>query len=299
MATSTFGASDQGGTKLTVRDFTRDPTLLRTTLVAGVTGQFIAESLFRDAGDIPSGILKFSEGDPLFAADSPELVEEFGEIPVLSTELGQYQAVFTSRIAGAVVISEQMRTRNQMNVLTKKIGQVKNTFIKAYDTAALALLMSKLATQAGSAVWTTAATLVRYDVAKAIETVSLNTDAYGNIYGFAPDTIVVHPSRVAAMLYNTDIDRVYTNTDNGERPIYKGQISKELVGLKIMKNQFLDPTKAIVLESGTVGGIGDERAFRVTDTYEIKQRETWRADASRISAMVVDQPKAGVVITGI
>jgi hypothetical protein len=70
-------------------------------------------------------------------------------------------------------------------------------------------------------------------------------------------------------------------------------------GLRLVTSWRLDPDKAILLESKTVGGISDERVLGSTPLYEHKPTETWRCDVSRMSAVFIDQPKAGVVITGI
>jgi hypothetical protein len=87
-----------------------------------------------------------------------------------------------------------------------------------------------------------------------------------------------------------------------QQPLVSGNATSAFLsafGLKLVRSWRLDPDKAILLESKTVGGISDERPLGATPLYEHRPTETWRTDVTRMSAVFIDQPKAGLVLTGI
>ena len=57
--------------------------------------------------------------------------------------------------------------------------------------------------------------------------------------------------------------------------------------------------KALRRVGKTVGGIGDERPLRSTPMYEDPNRESWRSNTVRQSAIVIDQPKAACLIENV
>lgn len=294
-----FTSSTDKGLVLSVNDFLKSPTLVQSVMAKLLDKQFIADALLRDGGAAPSGVVKYMTDETLFATSDLEIVAEYGEIPVIAGQDGTPQAVFTRRGAGALVISEQMRTRNAIDVVNKRLKQIRNTFARYWDTLFMsAILGSSMPTYTPALAWTDTTSKVRYDLAKANEVVIGAQDINGNELVFEPDTLVLHPLRASALTYNDDIGKVFRGNIASDAPIYKGDIG-EANGYRILKSYRMPVNQALLLERKTVGFISDERALRTTPMYEQRERETWRSDTSRVSAVAIDQPKAGVRLVGI
>jgi hypothetical protein len=122
-------------------------------------------------------------------------------------------------------------------------------------------------------------------------------------FHFDADTIVLNDKVAKLLLLNADIAKVLqVGNVASSQPLVTGNATDTFLkafGLKLVTSWRLSPDKAILLQSKVVGGVSDERPMGATPLYEHRPTETWRTDVSRMSAVFVDQPKAGLVITGI
>lgn len=294
-----FTSSTDKGSQLKVSDFIKEPTLVQTVMTKMIAKRFIADALLRDAGSIPSGVAKFMSDESLFL-DGIEIVGEYGEIPVVQGKDGTPQAVFTRKGAGALLISREMRTRNSIDLVNKRLRQIRNSFVKFWDDAFMgALLTSSIPVVTVPLAWTDTTSKIRYDIAKSGETVMAATDPSGNEYEFEPDTLVVNPLRASAMTYNDDIAKVFRGNMADRAPIYLGDIGAEVQGARILKSWRIPQNKALLLERKTVGFIGDEYPLETTPMYEVRERQAYRSDTSRSSAVGIDMPKAAVWLSGV
>jgi hypothetical protein len=153
--------------------------------------------------------------------------------------------------------------------------------------------------QAVPLAWTDTTAKVRFDIAKARETVMSQLDANGNEYAFNPDTIILNPLRASALTYNDDVAKVFQGNLADKSLLYAGDEGREIGGLRILKSWRVPANKAIVTERKTMGFIADERALRTTPMYEQRERETHRSDTTRMSAVGIDAPKSAVILTGV
>lgn len=299
MATVEFTSSTDKGSQLKVNDFTKDPTLVQTVMTKMTSKRFIADALLRDGGDAPSGVVKFMSDESLFV-DGIEIVGEYGEIPVVQGKDGTPQAVFTRKGAGALFISREMRTRNSIDVVNKRLRQIRNSFVKFWDDAFMAgINAAPIPTYAAPLAWTDTTAKIRFDIAKAGEVIMAQTDTSGNEYEFEPDTLVVNPLRASSMTYNDDIAKVFRGNLADKSPIYLGDIGAEVQNARILKSWRIPANKALLLQRKTIGFISDEYPLETTPMYEVRERQSWRSDTSRSSAMGIDMPKAAVWLTGV
>jgi hypothetical protein len=291
------------GARLTVNQMIRQPTIVPKRMIRMLDQQFITNAVLRNAGAVPSGVLVYNESTPLFAEDDPQVYEEFAEIPATSVKLGQEKVAKSVYKGLAIKISERMRTRNRVDLVNTQMTQVRNSFVRHYEDTFLSLFLSNpnVPTQAASGDWGSAATRVRDDLADGILAVqeAAVDDAPEDFLGFDPDTLILSNQTATAFLKNDDIAKVFQGNIADENFQYRGTMPGNFYGLRIVKSRRLDPSKAILLERNTVGGISDERALRATPLYEDRPRETWRSDITRASLMFVDQPKAALIFTGI
>lgn len=307
MATSIVSASD--GSRLTVSDLIKNPLFIPTKLKELMENQFISEALLRNGGKNDAGMVMFREGDPTFLDDDVQDVSEFGEIPVSSGQRGLPRTAFAVKKALGVRISKEMIDENNIDAVNKQLTGLRNTFIRANDRAAKALLQSAaVPTVPASDPWDDPAGKPRTDLAKAIEQVSTaapdeaTADEY---FGFEPDTIVLHPGLLAILMDNEQILKVYQGNVANESIAYTGAIPGQLMGLNVIKSRTFPIDRALILERGTVGFYSDTRPLQFTALYPEGNgpnggpRETWRSDASHKRALGLDQPKAALWLTGL
>lgn len=298
--TTEFVSSTDQGSQLKVSDFTKEPTMVQSVMTRMMDKQFIADALLRQAPGAASGVVKFTEDESLFA-EGIEIIAEYGEIPVAKGKDGTPRAVFTRKGGGALVISREMRSRNSIDVVNKRLRQIRNAMVKFWDDAFFQAILTNtsIPTSAVPLPWTNAASLIRTDLSTAKAGILGAVDSSGNEFSFEPDTLVLHPLRAEAMQFNDQVGKVFTGNIAGLAPLYKGDLGVELSNLRILKSFRVPQTKAIVLERKTIGFISDEYPLETTPMYEQRERQSWRADTTRASAVGIDAPKAAYILTAV
>lgn len=307
MGTSIVSVSD--GTRFTVSDLIKQPLFVPTKLKELMENQFISEALLRNAGANPSGVVAYREGDPTFLDQDVQDIAEFGEIPVSSGQLGIPRTAYAVKKALGIRVSKEMIDENDIDAVNKQMTGLRNTFIRANDRMAKALLSSAtVPTLPVSAAWDVALGKPRTDITRAIEKVTTAAPAEATedeYYGFAPDTIVLHPGLLATLMDNEQILRVFNGNIANESIAYTGAIPGSLLGLSVIQSRTFPIDKALILERGTVGFYSDTRPLQFTALYPEGNgpnggpRETWRSDASHKRVMGLDQPKAAIWLTGL
>ena len=307
MVNSIVAVSD--GSRFTVSDLIKQPLFIPTKMKELIENQFISEALFRNGGANPSSVVAFREGDPTFLDQDVQDVAEFGEIPVSSGQLGLPRVAYAVKKALGIRVSKEMVDENNIDAVNKQMYGLRNTFIRANDRQAKALLQSAaVPTMPVSAAWDDPDGKPRTDIARGVEKVTTAKPADATDdewYGFQPDTIVLHPGLLATLMDNEQILRVYNGNVAGESIAYTGAIPAELMGLSVIQSRTFPADRALILERGTIGFYSDTRPLQFTALYPEGNgpnggpRETWRSDASHKRAMGLDQPKAGLWLTGL
>ncbi len=307
MPTTLVSVSD--GNRLTVSDLVKNPLFIPTKLRELMENQFISEALFRNGGRNEAGVVAYREGDPMFLDSDVQDVAEFGEIPVSSGQLGLPRVAFATKKALGVRVSKEMIDENNIDAVNKQMNGLRNTFIRANDRAAKALLTSSaVPTMAVSAAWDNASGKPRTDLAKAVEKISTAAPANATAdeaWGFVPDTMVVHPGLLSILMDNDQILKVYNGNIANESIAYVGAIPGELMGMSVIKSRTFPIDRVFLCERGTLGFYSDTRSLQFTGLYAEGggpnggPRETWRSDASQKRALGLDQPKAGLWLTGV
>jgi hypothetical protein len=300
MPTTEFVSSTDQGQQLKVNDFIKQPTLIKSVVTNMMNKQFIADAILRNAPGAAGGVVKFYEDESLFA-EGIEIIAEYGEIPVAKGKDGTPRAVFTVKGGGALMISEEMRRRNDIDLVNKRLRQIKNAMVKFWDDRFMAAVFgnASIPTMAAPLAWTDTTAKIRFDLAKLGELVMQQVDGNGNEFGFSPDTLVVNPLRASAMSYNDDIAKVFQGNIANLNPLYVGDTGREVGGFRLLKSWRVPVNKALLTERKTLGFISDERDLSTTPMYEDKPRESFRSDTVRQSAVGIDAPKSAAILTGI
>lgn len=298
--------SVQDGPRLTVSQMVKQPTLIPKRIISDLEQQFIVDALLRRLPATQSGSYIYEESTPLFADGEAAIVEEFGEIPTISGRMGERRVAVTVKRALAMLVSQEMVNRNDVDRVNTQVKQIRNTMVRTWETSFFQSLVNHpdVASINATAAWGGVGANLRLDIAEAQFTIenAAPTDDPDNYFGFTPDTLVVGKATRTDLITSDDFNKVYKDSLAGQSPLYKGTLPGNFFGLTVMVSREMDrlaPGKALLLERKTVGGIGDERALRATPLREDPDRETWRSNVVRQSAIVLDQPKAACWINGV
>jgi hypothetical protein len=124
-------------------------------------------------------------------------------------------------------------------------------------------------------------------------------------FGFEPDTMVVHPSVAIALAENSNYTVVYNGNVAGESPALTGALPTNLFGLNVVPARTWPLNKVLICQKDVIGFYSDTRPLQFTALYPEGNgpnggpRESWRSDASQMRAIGIDQPLAGMWLTGI
>lgn len=298
------------GSRLTVNMMIADPLMIRARMLRMADQQFIMEALLRPVPAAASGALVYSESDPLFAADDAQEVAEGGEIPLGMGQDGIPRVAHTVKTALGIEITREMKDRNRVDLVNKRLDQVRNTFVRnwerrlftAFDAAATAT-----GHIVGGTAWSNPSTGdPRRDLLAAIKLVTESRTQYVNqdannaqdYFGFVPDAIVISTTGQYNLMQSTNFLQLYLGGNIADRnPFYTGQLERTVLGCDVYTSRFMPPNAAYVLQTKDVGGWSDERPLGVTPLYSQGgpnggPREVWRSDVVRRSAIFVDQPYA-------
>lgn len=302
--------SQSDGPRITVAAMTKNPTIIPRRIMSTLENQFLVDDLLRKLPPTKSGAYVFEESTPLFAEGDAPVVGEFGEIPLISGRVGARKVAVTVKRALGLQISIEMRNRNDVDKVNTQVTQIKNTFTRTWETAFITSLINHpdLHTMPTAAPWDGVGAAIREDLVEAtslIENSSLDpvNAPYEDFFGFSPNTLVVGRNVRDALMLSDDFNKAYVDNKADESVLYTGKLPGRFFNVDaIMVSREMDrlsPDGALLLERKTIGGIGDERPLRSTPMYERRENETWRSDTVRQSAIVIDQPKAGCLITNV
>lgn len=299
--------SAQDGFRLTVNAMVKDPTLIPARIVQDLQQEFITDSVLRKLQNTNSGVYIYEQSTPLFADGSVPVVDEFGEIPIISGRLGDRAAAYTVKRAIGLLVSQEMINRNDVDAVNTKIKQIRNTMVRTWETTFLTALMTIATnTQAAVGTWGGGTPNIRKDIngaRKKVEDAAPASDT-DNYFGFRADTLIIGHTSKYDLLNSAD----FNSATSSQGPLankntqYTGELPGDFLTLTVLVSREMDrlyPGKAIVLERNTVGGIGDERPLRATELYPDRPHESYRSDLVRQSAVVIDQPAAACIITGV
>lgn len=301
-------ASQSDGPRITVAAMTKDPTIIPRRINSTLENQFIVDSILRRLPPTQSGAYVYEESTPLFAEGDAPVVGEFGEIPLISGRVGARRVAVTVKRALGMKISIEMKNRNDIDKVNTQITQIKNTFIRTWETAFLngLLLHPDIHRIPVAIAWDDPLAVIREDLIEgtnAIENSSVDDVVGEDFFGFSPDTMVIGRNVRDALMLSDDFNKAYVDNKADESVLYTGKLPGRFFNVdSFMVSREMDrlaPDGALLLQRKVVGGVGDERPLRSTPMYEDKDRETWRSNTVRQSAIVIDQPKAACLFENV
>lgn len=305
---TTSGTYSGTGPRITVNAMIKDPLIIRQRMLRMFHQQFIMEALLRKESPAQAGVVEYFESTPLFTDDDAAVVAEGGEIPLTTGQDGIPKAAFTIKTGLGIEITQEMRDRDAVGRVTTRMTQVRNTIVRHWERRLFNALNA--AVPAGNVLnldaggtgfaannwYSGTAPKIRDNIIDAMQLVreavvpNQGTDAY---LGFEPDTFVISTRTATAMLKDDEFRKVYENSPLAEKnPFYTGQLERQVLGLTTLTSRFMNDDYAFLLEAKTEGGYSDERSLSVSPTYPDQDRETYRSNVVRRTAIFIDQPFA-------
>lgn len=300
MPVPVFSSTD--GVRITINDFIRDPDLVPSLVLDIANEEFITDAVLRQAGPALSGVLRYNESTPIYADTGTSVRAEFAEVPVATTSVGTPKVAYVEERALAIVVSDEMQRRANVDPVTRQLVQVRNTMTKSWDDTFFNTTMAAPTnTVAGSGDWGLDATNVFADLSEAIrliETASTGT-GQNSPFGYEADTLIIGRDTKADLLRNKEFNQIYRGNIADENIQYRGLMPNQIAGLDVLVSRRVASGTAIVMQRNMAGFIADELPLQASAMYRDEPRKIWRSDIQRASAIGIDNPKAITVLTGI
>lgn len=255
------------GQQITVDSMLKDPTWIPQRVINSLDGAFLESALFRNGGINDSGMVAFREAASPYLNDDAERVAEWGEIPVSGISQGRVRSVIGEKVAQGIRVSYEMRNENKVDLVQQQVSALQNTMVRSGVRAALAAFAAAGTPDApASAVWSGSTGDPVKDIFDAIESIQaagVDDDEDEN-FGYTPNTIVLHPTAVTALVRNETVQKFYVGDTASQNPLYNGEPLPKICGLTVLQSRFMDPKKVIVLESGVAGFYSDTYPLQMT-----------------------------------
>lgn len=298
------------GPRIVVDSFLKDPLQIPALVFQMADQQFLADALLRPAGPIQSGVAEFYESTPFYADTDSGKRAEFAEVPVAVTSRGAPKVAYVAERALAILISDEMRRRMNIDPVNTQLMQVRNTLVKNWDDAFVSTILSTVTqivdntstnggSPAGTTDWSKATTAdaIRNDIVSAMQLIATaSAPGQKTSFGFKADTLVVSQKTQFDLIRQEDFNKPYVGNIADENLLYVGKLPNKILGLDVVVSRVLDHHKAIVMQRKVAGFIADELPLQASALYRDEPRKVWRSDVQRASAIGLDQPLACAII---
>jgi hypothetical protein len=300
-----------GGPTITVEALLKQPRLIARRLTDLTSKRFAADAVFMKGtpDQVAGGAALFQRSEAIFPLGSVEEVLPRSEYPrttwteaVLTAAVHKYGLEFP--------VSDEQRRRNAMDTVARGQRKLANAIVKFVDTLAMNLILSDTAVQTGAASgdWTTPATDIIADIAKA-KTAIANVEE-----GYSASIMVVNPAQELDLLTDKDIRDALPREGAAPKPSVVSGMSVPLLGLdEVRVSAQLTAGKVIVADAGTVGTIADEAPMPeenystyatggnfapiYTKVYRNENVDETIVRGARFPAMWIAEPQAAYILT--
>jgi len=298
--TPIVSASD--GQRVTINSLVKNPLVIPKQIIRLMENQFVVDSVLRRAGRSDSGVWQYNESDPLFADEASTIRQELGEYRFVTTSEGQLQVVVSSDRGLGVMVSDEMKRHNDVDRLNRQLIMLRNTLTRDYDLAfQAALLASSIPTMPASAVWTTTTTDIRKDIS--VGKLAITQATYGlqanSYFAFVPNLLVCSHATAQAIVMNDSFGAVYRGNLASASVKYLDKLPNQISDLTVLPSRTWPDDKVLICERNTLGFIGDEEPLHTIPMQREEKKRYWWTRCNRNAAIAIDQPKAGIIITGV
>lgn len=279
------------GTKLTIDALLKAPKILAKRIV-GETDPFLSNLLFRsdttESGAVVYGIASTEDRYP--ARGDVQQVEPGAEFPMVDTAEGENAVAVASKFGAGYIVTDEARDRNQISVISKGNAKVRNALLRQDANRLFKAFEKDVPVTNSVGDWTTPKAM-RTDILRGLATIE------GYRLGYSANTVLIHPDRVTDLLLLDELQNLSPRENAALNPLFRRELAGYL-GVNWITNQYMDPTKAIILETGITGVNVTEKPYGVAVVRE-GTRERDIVIASKRSVPIIDEPLSALVISGI
>lgn len=305
MAVQPYGMS-YDGPRWTVNQLIKNPTWVPNAIMKMVRDNNIADWLLRTGPSASSGSVAFEETVALYANSEGETVAEFGEYPLADSSVSTPGVRSTTKKGVGLVISEEMRTRNDTGRVQDAMNKVRDTLVLGRDKAMINAILANANVQTlttPGTLWDSSSTTIISNIAQAmylIASVPVSGAQYSEYIGYQADTLIIHPSYTPVFIDNDEINNIFAGSPLADQQLrYTGKLPKKFMTLDVMTSFRCPVDRAIVCQRGAMGFISTEWPLSGTPLEKRPDNDSYRSNFRYRDVMVVDNPKAVCFITGI
>ncbi|MFB6392625.1 hypothetical protein [Polymorphospora lycopeni] len=293
------------GDLLTIHRLLQSPTYLRRRLRTIADLRFVADQILTNRYRTSGGAVAFEQSEPIMNTRAVEAVPPGSEYPRDSPADGTAALAAVSKWGQAVTLTDEKLKRSVYmgQELNRALLKTANTVISKVDKLTTAAVSSAVTnTSAAAAAWNAASPALFRDVeVAAAKIVDLNQ-------GYRPDAILMSTTKYAMLVTDPAIAAL-RRRETSDNPIYGGEIDR-LGKYRIISTAVANlPSDDVwVFDSDQLGGMADEAevdpGYATMDnglqykTRRIEERDAWDIWARRITVPIVQEPGAGIRITG-
>lgn len=295
------------GPRITVDSFLKDPGKIPALIFSMTDQQFLADALLRSAGPVGGGAMQYFSSTPFYSDSNAATRAEFAEVPVAIGSYGTPQVSYVSEKALAILVSDEMRRRMNIDPVTTQLQQVRNTLVQSWDQAFVNMVLANTgqivdSSISGNGPWSTAATgsAIRGDLVAAMKQIATaKAPGQSTSFGFKADTMVIGQGRQFDLIRQEDFNKPFVGNIASENLLYTGKLPNKIMGLDVVVSRVMPDSEVLVMERKRAGFIADELPLQTSAMYRDEPRKTFRCDVQRASAMGLDQPLSMSLITNI
>lgn len=293
------------GDLLTIHRLLQSPTRLQRRLRTLAELRFIADAVLTHRFRSTGGAISYEVSEPLVNTRAIESVAPGAEYPRDVPAEGVAALAAVSKWGQAVTLTDEKLKRSvYMGAeVNRALLKTANTVISKVDRLATAAMASAVtATSAAVAAWNASTAVAFRDVElAAAKMVDLNQ-------GYNADLVLMSTVKYAYLLTDPNI-AVLRRRETTDNPIYGGNM--EFLGkYRIVSTAVANlPSDDVwVIDSQQLGGMADETEVDPgyataqnglqVKTLRIDIRDAWDLWARRITVPIIQEPGAGVKITG-
>jgi len=293
------------GELLTISRLLQSPTMLRRRLLTIADLRFVADRILTNRYRTSGGAIAFEQSEPMVNNRAIQAIAPGSEYPRDSPADGVAAIAAVSKWGEAVPLTDEKLKRSVYmgQELNRTLIKTANTIVTKIDRLGIAAVASAVtATSAAAAVWNTTSALLFRDVELAAAKITdLNQ-------GYNPNKVLMSTTKYALLITDPSIATL-RQRETTSNPIYGGEIEKlgkyEIITTPVGN---LPDDSVWVFDSVHLGGMADELdqdpGYATLEnnlqykTVRIDTADRWDIMARRITVPVVQEPGAGIKITG-
>lgn len=286
---------------MTVDEFLADPYVIERAILAVPNQYFIGETLLRDGGVHPSGVVQYNQLldldlYPVVAGPQPTDVGPDAELPLLRFE-DRYPLFAEAKLNGAAfLIYNQEARRDRRDLVRSRLLRTTNKIRQIHNAKVITAILTDATvvanqTHNAAAKWDTSTPDCLADVEAAISEVDNSTEL-----GYESDFILLHQDAFDELQSSARV-QAYKPDSPSLNPLFKKQV-QGLKGLNWIVSNRMPRATAIVGQTKAIGELVTEVPPFVEVIPEPLNRRR-RITAGRQEVAVITDPYAISVIANI